>query len=586
MGRASAILVKRVAPIVAILAVLGVAFVLFAPKLVSIEVVRRSMSREIAGWSGRSLTFEGTPEVAFTPYLTVTFPNVRIGSNRNETTLVEMDQLRAQVPILPLIFRGRIEPSSFTFRRPRFHFTVDPAGTANWDLPNGLDSTSPVRQLNMTDGSVDYSDGSGRVVRVEKINAVLELPAPRTAASIQGNATWQGETATFYLSIDSPAALLDGDKADMRVVLESDPLRGSFDGSLRRLDGLSGSGQLSLSTASPTRLATLLAIPTERLPRLGAASIASSADLARGTLTLGDVALTVDGNQGVGAISLGFAADRPSVQATLAFDLLDVTSYVAAGRAILAASRMAPDAPLGWPKLDRFNADLRLSADQMKLGGETAGRMAASLALREGRLDVAIGDMQLYGGRLTASLSAEMRGEAPSVSLQAKVDALPLKAALTDLAGIEALDGTASGTLSLQGGGASWNAFVASLAGRGSATIANGTIGGINLGVLTGSTAAPATLENRLYNGATRFANAKSSLAITAGTVSAPDLSITGTGYSAAMAAAAVLGEPGIRARGTAMLGGRRTPAETIPFDIGGTWTHPVLTLETVPAAP
>ncbi len=585
MGRVQAILLKRIAPLVVILVALGVGFVLLAPRLVTIEVVRRSMSREIAGWSGRSLTFEGTPAVAFTPYLTVTFPHARIGSARDETTLVEMDQLRAQVPILPLIFRGRIEPSSFTFTRPHFRFAVDAAGVPNWDMPRGLDATAPLRQLIVTDGSLDYADVAGRSVRVENIDAVLDLPDPERAASVQGRASWQGKTADFFASIDSPAALVDGRKADMRIVLESEPLRGAFTGQVRQLDGLAANGQLQLSTSSLTDLAALLAIPTGRLPRLGAAAITSSADFTRGTLTLGDAALTLDGNQGVGAVSLALGADRPSVQATLAFDTLDVTSYAAAARAVVAASRTAPDAPLGWPKLDAFNADLRLSADQLRVGGETAGRMAASLALRDGRLDLAIGDLQIYGGRLTASLSAEMTGEAPSANLQAKVDALPLKAALSDLTGITALDGTASGTLSLQGRGASWNALVAALTGRGSLAIADGTIEGIGIDVLTGSTAAPASLESRLFNGRSRFSSARGEVTIASGAVSAPAISVIGAGYRLDMAAEAELGSPTIHARGEATIGGQRVPPVALPFTIGGTWIHPVLTPE-LAAAP
>ncbi len=578
MGRGPAILLKRIVPAAVILAALGLCFVLLAPRLVSIEVVRRSMSREIAGWSGRSLTFEGTPEVAFTPYLTVTFPKARIGSARDETTLVEMDQLRAQVPILPLIFRGRIEPSSFTFTRPHFRFAFDAAGVPNWDMPKGLDTTAPLRQLIVTDGSIDYADGAGSLVTVDQINAVLDLPDPEEAASLQGRARWQGKTADFYVAIDSPAALIDGRPANARVVLESEPLRGAFTGTLRQLGGPTANGQLSLSTPSLSGLAALFAVPTERLPRFGAAAISATADLARGTLTLGDAALTLDGNQGVGAVSLGLAGARPQVQATLAFDTLDITAYAAAARAILAASRIAPDAPLGWPKLDRFNADLRLSADQLRLGGETAGRMAASLALRDGRLDVAIGDLQVYGGRLSASLSAEMPGEAPSASLQARLDALPLKAALSDLAGISALDGLASGTLSLQGRGASWNALVGSLAGRGSVAITDGTIEGIRLDVLTGSAAPPASLQARLFNGSTRFASARGDVTIAARTVSAPAITVTGNGYRLDMAAEAEIGTPEIRARGEASIGGQRVPPLLVPFTIGGTWSRPVLT--------
>lgn len=582
MGRASTILVRWVAPILALVAVLGVAFVLFAPRLVSIEVVRRSMSREIAGWSGRSMTFEGTPEVAFTPFLTVTFPKARIESARDGTLLVDMDALRAQVPLLPLIFRGRIEPSSFTFRKPHFRVSRAADGTTNWDYPSGLDATSPLRQLTIVDGTLDYDDATGLGASLTAINATLELPDLRRAASIQGSARWQDQPFVLYAALDSPGALIAGEAANARIVLESNVLRGTYDGSVRQLDGLAANGQLSLSTSSVTELAQLFGLPTGRMPRIGAASIASSAGFARGALTLGDVALTVNGNEGVGALSLALGGDRPAVQATLAFDALDVGNTIDAVRAIIDTSRLAPDAPLDWPKLDRIDADVRVSADQLRLVGGATSRVAASLALRDGRLDLAIGDMQLYGGRLTASFSSEMQGDAPSGSLQARVDGLALKTALGELAGINAIEGSLSGTLSLQGRGESWNALVASLTGRGSASIARGTIRGIDLSVLTAGNAAIPTLMGRLFNGSTAFTAARADLSITGPTISAPALTVTGAGYSAEMAAEASLGGPDIHARGTVELAGRRSPPASLPFEITGSWSHPVV----APAVP
>ncbi len=261
----------------------------------------------------------------------------------------------------------------------------------------------------------------------------------------------------------------------------------------------------------------------------------------------------------------------------LAFDALDVGNTIDAVRAIVDTSRLAPDAPLDWPKLNRIDADLRISADQLRLVGGATSRIAASLALRDGRLDLAIGDMQLYGGRLTASFSSEMQGDAPSGSLQARVDGLALKTALGELAGIDAIDGSLSGTLSLQGRGESWNALMASLTGRGSASIARGSIRGIDLSVLTASNAAIPTLMGRLFNGSTAFTAARADLSIAGPTIYAPELTVTGSGFSAEMAAEASLGSPDIRAHGAIELAGRRAPPATQPFEITGSWSHPVV---------
>lgn len=582
--RISTILVQWLFPAVAVLAVLGIAFVILAPRLVSIEVVRRSMSREIAGWSGRSLVFDGTPTVTLTPRLTVSFPKARITSNRDGTTLVEMDELRAEVPFLPLLFRGRIEPSAFIFRHPRFTIAVDNEGGANWDLPSGLNAGSPLHFLTLIDGSIDYSDASGRHIVIDAIDADLALRDPHGNASIQGTARWKGERSTFYGTLNSPADLLDGKSADISLALESRLLRGAFEGSLRRLNGLAATGELTLATTSLTDLAQLSSVSLGRMPRLGAASVSSSASLVGGTLALGGAVLTIDGNQGVGALSMKFDA-RPSVQATLAFDSLDLSLYLKAIRDLLVSAQRAPDAPLDWPRFDAVDADLRISAEQIKIDDSQLGRIAASLALRNGRLDLAIGDMQIYGGHVTASLSADMLG-APSGMLQARLDSMPLSTALNNISGITALDGTLEGTISLQARGESWNALLASITGRGNIAVREGTLSGINLSVLTASTAPPASLEAKLFNGETPFTAAKADLIVGGGSLVARNATVEGTDFSAEMTALMRLGEPQIMARGTARLGGERQPPLGVPFEIGGRFAQPILTPDFVGARP
>lgn len=567
---------KRLALLSLGLVGLVLAFLLLAPELVSIEVVRRSISREVTGWSGRSLTFEGTPAVAFTPYLTVTFPKVTIGSSRNQDTLVVMDSLRAQVPILPLIFRGRIEPATFDFERPVFHIAVDNTGRANWELPAGLEESTRARSLTVSQGTIEYVDPDGHSVRIEKIDATLHWPDSSGRARVKGRASWQGNLVDFEASLDTLADFIAGRPARARLSIDSNPLRAAFDGTIQQLGGLSGRGDLSLSTPSIRKLAALLGKPIGDSVPLGAAQIRSSAELARGVLSLGDAKLTLDGNTGEGAVSVNLAAPRPAFQATLAFDTLDLTAYADAIATLVDASRAAPAAPLGWPRLDRFDVDLRLSADAVRVDSETFGRTAASAALRDGRLDLAIGEMMLYGGRLSASLSADMRNDTPSASLQARVDGIQLHAALSDMFALSALDGTASGTLSLQARGESWNGLLASLAGKGSGVVTDGTIDGFNLTALgTTATQPNATV---LASGSTRFQTAKGDFTVQSGTVKTDNLTLQATGYRIALGGQGALGEPEVSARGLISFGGsaaREGSAVRLPFVIGGSWRHP-----------
>ena len=198
-------------------------------------------------------------------------------------------------------------------------------------------------------------------------------------------------------------------------------------------------------------------------------------------LSLGDATVVLDGNAGEGALALDLRAARPALQGTLAFDTLDLSAYADGIAAAIDLARAAPGQPLDWPRLDQIDVDLRLSANALKVGTRRFGRTAASAALRDSRLDVAVGDMQLYGGRLSANFSARMSDGSPDGTLQARIDQVDIGDTLTDLAHVSRLDGKADITLNLSTRGETWNGLVGSLAGAASVKVTNGKITGIDL---------------------------------------------------------------------------------------------------------
>ncbi|HEV7285651.1 MAG TPA: AsmA family protein, partial [Kaistia sp.] len=176
------------------------AFVLLAPKLVTIEAVRRSLTREVAGWSGRALTFDGTPTVAFTPYPTVTFSKVRISSDKDPQPLVEMDSLSAELSFLPLLI-GRVRPSLLELDNPVFRFGVNEKGLPNWTLPRALRGDSELGRLVIRSGTLHYRGQDQRELLLTGVDARLDWPDPAATASIKGSAVWQDEPFDFNGSI-------------------------------------------------------------------------------------------------------------------------------------------------------------------------------------------------------------------------------------------------------------------------------------------------------------------------------------------------------------------------------------------------
>jgi AsmA protein len=569
---------KILLAILAILVLCG-SFVLLAPQLVTIEAVRRSITREVAGWSGRALTFDGTPRVAFTPYPTVTFEKVRIGSAQDAEPLVIMDSLQAELSLTSLLF-GHVRPSQLQLERPVFHVAVDAQGVPNWTLPRSLRGDSELGRLIIKSGTLHYVVGDEPEILLTDLQADINWPDPAATATLKGSTGWQDETFDFNGSIGSPLDLVSGKASTVRLAIASTPLRASFNGSLRNLARPEGEGQLSVTTPSIRHLARFFDVQMEEGSTLGSASIESQANLAAGILTFADAKISVDGNEGEGVLSLDLAGNRPSVQGTLAFESLDLSAYAEALASAVAEARAAPDQPFPVSALNEGDVDLRISASQVLLGSARLGRTAASATIRDDRLTLSIGEAQLYGGRLSATLAATLKDEAASTSLQGRVDGLPVRAAFSDLFGIGQIDGTGSGTASLSAHGTSWNGLMASLAGSGQAKIADGTFDGINISALSQQITADGTISGNLLGGSTKFTQAEGAFEVSADAVTASSIVIEGTGYSINLSGKAPLQSPTVSARGALTLDrGTATSSTvvTVPFIIGGAWTQPML---------
>jgi AsmA protein len=570
---------KKILLAILTILVICVGFVLIAPKLVTIEAVRRSITREVAGWSGRALTYDGTPTVAFTPYPTVTFEKVQIGSGTGSQPLVVMESLQAELSLVSLLV-GHVRPSLLELENPVFHFAVDAKGTPNWTLPRSLRGGSELGRLIVHAGTVHYAASGKPEIVLSGVNADINWPDPAATASLKGSATWQDETIDFNGSIGTPLDFVAGNPTALRFAIASTPLRASFNGTVRNLVQPEAEGKLSVTTPSIRRLASFFDVPMGEGSTLGSASIESQASLALNTLTFSDAKISVDGNEGEGVLSLGFNKGRPAIQGTLAFESLDLSAYAEALASAVAAARAAPDQPFPVSALNEGDVDLRVSASQVLLGSARLGRTAASATIRDERLTLSVGEAQLYGGRLSASLSASLQDETASTSLQGRVDGLPVRAALSDLFGIGHIDGTGSGTVNLSAHGTSWNGLMASLSGSGRATIADGSFDGVNIGALSQKITADGTISGNLLGGSTKFTQADGDFTIDADQVTASSIVVKGGGYTIELSGEAPLQSPTLSARGDLVIErstGATSTAINVPFIVGGSWDHPTL---------
>ena len=499
---------KRLVVPVLVLVALVAALAAAAPFIVSTDLVKQRIADEIGGWTGRAVFFHGEPKVSLFPYLTVKLRDVEIGnpSGMGGEPLVKMDALVGKLKLLPLLL-GRIEIAQFRLIEPHIALSVDAAGRPNWLMRHGLvaagvtaaeaslptpNARVPLSAPEITlgrflvrDGTVSY-DNALTGVRAEfgAVDMDLVWPTASEAASGSGSFAWGGETVAFNGSVVAPLALLAGGASPARFALASPSLKASFEGKALHLDSLQLDGETRIATPSLRRLLAQLGRPTAAGATFGAAAIAGKVNLALPTVSLDNAAIDLDGNHAEGALSASFDGGHPRIQGTIAFETLDLSPYVEAFTGQINSSGQLPDAPVALPLAELGDLDLRISTSSVVIGSVRIGDVAASASIKDGKLAIEVGEASFHEGQIQASLSAEMRGDALAASARAEIDGVPARAALVDLAGIDALAGTGSVSLDLSTTGRSWSELVHALAGTAKLSVAEGSFTGANLGAL------------------------------------------------------------------------------------------------------
>ena len=574
-----------------------VAVLLAAPLIISTDFVKRQIVSQVATWTGRDVSFGGDPEVHLLPDLTVRLHDVALANppEMGGGAFIEAEAISGRLRLLPLLL-GRIEIAEFRLFNPRISLVVDATGRPNWELDRSavgaqaakgdaevpsddIAPRSPLADISLgrvvvRNGTISYDDRrSGRHEELTDVRVNLAWPSSQEAVTGDGTFSYRGTPLEFNGAITAPLQLLAGGASPVRLAVASSLLRVSLAGTASHLDGLQIEGDTTATTPSLRGLLAWTGTDLGEGSILGAASVSGKMNWIGPSIAFSPAKLELDGNVAVGALAFAIG-ERPGIQGTLALDRLDLTAYADALRAAADAGAFAPDAPVRLPLAALGDVDLRISTDQATIGRAAIGRAAIAANVKDGKLTLNIGDAQLYGGRGEATLAAAMEGATLNATLDGTLDQVPIAAALAGLTGLSGLDGAGSATLDLTASGTTWGAVADSLAGKGTVTIANGSLAGIDIRALPGSIPpegqpAPA--------GATTFTSASASLSFAGTSVDSSDSRAEGPAFALDLSGKASLASPAIAGRGVLSLPATANAAASeIPFMVSGTFAAPL----------
>jgi AsmA protein len=584
----AAIGLKRLA--IAVAAMLAAAFVTLVALSILIPAtsVRDAVKTEIRAVTGLDPMLGDDISLSLFPSGAVTFHKVLLGDNRTGQPAVAADELTARLRYFPLL-AGRIEIADVTLVRPIINVTFGASGQSNWSglidtlaqalAPNPGHRTASFSEIGIQDGTVLVHDiGKDETERLENVEFQIAWPSISRSFGANGHFVWNNEPVEASLTLTDFLAALTGDRSGLKVRVSGAPLQLAFDGSASARPTLKIEGALGVDAPSLRDAMRWTGNSTLPFGGFGRFTLRAQSDIGGGLIALSNVNVEVDGNAAEGALTLSTDGHR-LVQGTLAADALDLTPYVSGVRLLARNERNWDALPIALGGFGDFNLDLRLSAASIKLSNAKLGRTAVAANLRNGKLDLTIGEAQAFGGTAKGTLGFNVAESGVGVSSHMQFVDVDLDDCLGQLFGVHKLAGRGNLAVNVDGSGVSVMAVTRALSGTASLTARAGALSGINIEqLLRRLQRRPLSGSGDFRSGSTPFDELAINLKIDQGTVSIDDMHVDGPSVKLAVGGQASVPTRDLDLKGVATLVSSTSADEfDLPFVVQGPWDDPIM---------
>jgi AsmA protein len=556
--------------------------------LIPATAVRDAVAKEIYAVTGLDPVLRGEVSVSLFPSGTVTFHDVLLGDNHAGEPGVVAEELTAHLRYFSLL-AGRIEIADVTLVRPTITVTFLPGGQSNWSgliqsLARALEPdpgrTTSFSEIGIREGTVivrNHYAGSDVTDRLDGVEFQLAWPSISRSFGAKGRFVWRDEPVEASFTLSDFLAALNGERSGVKLRLSGAPVKVAFDGAASDQPTLKVDGTLSVESASlrdALRWADASQLPFGGFGRF---ALRAQSSIAGGLVSLSGVNVELDGNMAEGVIAL--STDHRTVQGTLAAEAIDLTPYVSGVHLLAANERNWDQLPIALDGLADFDLDLRLSAASVKIATAQLGRTAVAANMRNGKLDVTIGESQAFGGIAKGSLGLANAHRGVAVTSHVQFVDVDLESCLGQVFGIHKLEGRGNLALNIEGSGSSVLAVTNTLSGTASLTAHDGALAGINVEqLLRRLERRPLSGNGDFRSGRTPFDKFALSFKIEQGQVSVDDMHVDGPAVRLAVAGQVSVPNRDLDLKGVATLISSATANEfDLPFVVQGQWDDPVM---------
>jgi AsmA protein len=555
--------------------------------VVSADSARDAVVAQVRAATGLEPVIRGSVSMSIFPPDSVSLSDVVLGDDRNRPALAAQ-LVTARLRLLPLLF-GRIEIADVVLVRPRISVAFKPEKSgSNWTSlidtlartlkPTAEPSALTFSEIRISDGTVviDHPEQSIREV-LTHVEMSLAWPSISKSFGATGQFAWRTEVIEASLGIADFHAALTGDTSGLKFKLAGTSMKVAFDGTMNSNPTLRIDGSIS---ADVTRLRDLLRI-AGRQPFTGRGfnkfGLKATIKAGDGTAALSPLNIELDGNAAEGVLSYTFGPRR-SLQGTLAAENINLTPYVSTFHLLANNARDWNRSPLSLDGLAETDIDLRLSAARITIGHTKIGRTALAANMRNGHLNLAIGESQAFDGVVTGSFSIAKTKAGADIKSQMQFADVDLTSALNQLFGVKRLEGKGTIIFAIDGSGENIDAITRTLNGDARLTSTGGAITGINVEqLLRRLERRPLSGGGDLRSGRTPYDKLNVVLKISDGTATVEDALLDSPVVKLSLTGTSSIPARDMDLRGTAALITTNDGGFELPFVVNGPWDDAII---------
>lgn len=466
------------------------------------------LAEQVKAQTGRELTLSGDVRLSFWPVLGMETGPVRFGnaSWAGPEPMLSADSLAVGVDAAALL-NGDLRIKRVFAENPVLRLERS-QGRGNWELsapvttatatpsagtvPAGASSTVTLEELQLNNARLIYVEDGATQMDFPDVTLSASWPQVTAPMVMEASMPVPGGAVQVDLKILDLPAFAAGSVTALELALTAPGGEIGFDGHVNLAGEMDGTTKIT--TRDTEKMLAAFGQAGVAVPwGLGnVADISAQMTYTRdGRISLRSMTAHLDGNRFVGEADITIS-DPPQIVARLDAGDLDLSKISETGAGSGGASQPASPVQEGWSKdpidasaLALANGNIRLTANSIAVPGMTFGKSDLTLTLDRARAVLAMHPATLFSGQLNGQVVANNRN---GLSVGGKVTAseIDLKQALSTLAGVERLSGSAAGTVEFLGVGQSEDQIMHSLSGKGNLDVGTGVISGFDLDRLMG----------------------------------------------------------------------------------------------------